>query len=120
MITLWRPSSGQVHLAPHFADAGFQPAEDRLADQEMADIEFGDLRDGGELEQAADAIITLWRTKDVEEQPISLPGGGYGKKYAVLMELVKYKNGFTCEQPMWLFGHYFKFERAPQKWGLPA
>ena len=34
-------------LAP-LADALLQPDEDRFADQEMADVEFGNLRNGGD------------------------------------------------------------------------
>ena len=33
-----------IHERPHVPDGRVQPAEDRLADQEMADIEFDDLR----------------------------------------------------------------------------
>ena len=64
----------------------------------------------------ADGIITLWKNKDIAEQPISLPEGGFGKKYAVLMDLVKYKNGFVSGQEMWLYGHYFRFDEASAGW----
>src|SRR4051794_36592661 len=34
-----------IHKLAHSADAGVEAGEDRLADQEMADVEFGDVRD---------------------------------------------------------------------------
>ena len=37
-----------VHQVAHPADAGLEPGEDRLADQEMADVEFGELRNRGD------------------------------------------------------------------------
>lgn len=88
----------------------------RECERENRPPRASDLRDGGELEQAADGIITLWKNKDIAEQPISLPEGGFGKKYAVLMDLVKYKNGFVSGQEMWLYGHYFRFDEASAGW----
>src|SRR4051794_6871985 len=37
-----------VDQRAHAGDAGREPAEDRLADQEMADVELPELRDGGD------------------------------------------------------------------------
>src|SRR5687768_1898967 len=37
-----------VHERAHFCDARIEAGEDRLADQEMPDVEFGDLRNGGD------------------------------------------------------------------------
>ena len=43
-----------IHQSAHPADGRLQTDEDRLADQEMADIEFADMRDGGDR---ADIVI---------------------------------------------------------------
>ena len=37
-----------VHQRAHPPDARVEAGEDRLADQEVADVELGDLRDGGD------------------------------------------------------------------------
>src|SRR5688500_5757040 len=39
-------SSRLIHQCPHPPDAILQPGEDRLADQEMADVELNQLGDG--------------------------------------------------------------------------
>ena len=38
--------AGLIHAAAHFQDGILQPDEDRLADQEMADVQLHHLRDG--------------------------------------------------------------------------
>ena len=38
----------QIHQAAHFLDRGAEAAIDRLADQEMADVQFHDLGDRGD------------------------------------------------------------------------
>ena len=37
-----------VHQRAHAADGGIEADEDRLADQEMPDVEFADFGDGGD------------------------------------------------------------------------
>src|SRR5690349_22488362 len=41
-------SSRLVHQLPHVADARIKAGEDSLPNQEMADVELGDLRNGGD------------------------------------------------------------------------
>lgn len=91
----------------------------RDCERENREPRSSDLRDGGELEQAADAILMLWRTPNVAPQAISLEEGGWGERKAVQMELVKYKNGFTGAREFWLYGHYFRFEPAAPSWLPP-
>src|SRR5689334_8349908 len=40
--------SGRIHQPAHLADRGLQADEDRLADQEVADIELAHVGDGGD------------------------------------------------------------------------
>src|SRR3990170_410134 len=47
-------SSGRVHQLPHPADARLETGEDRLADEEMADVELGELRDGGDRDDVVE------------------------------------------------------------------
>jgi hypothetical protein len=42
------PQGGGVHQGAHPLHGLRQAHEDRLADQEVADVELGDLRDGGD------------------------------------------------------------------------
>src|SRR5689334_12961325 len=40
--------SGFIHQSPHALDGGTEADEDRLADQEVTDVELHQLRDGGD------------------------------------------------------------------------
>lgn len=42
-----RPQRGLVHQFAHAANGQLQPHEHRFADQVMADVQFRELRDGG-------------------------------------------------------------------------
>ena len=44
----WRAARGLVHQRAHARDRRRQAAEDRLADQEVADVELDDLGDAGD------------------------------------------------------------------------
>src|SRR5512132_2919337 len=61
-----RHAPGFVHQHPHPRDALFQSEKDRLADQEVADVELDDLRNGGDRTDIVVAEAVAGVTLDPE------------------------------------------------------